>query len=82
MANGSSRSIPAGSIPGYELVTFIVLPGEAEGFATMERAGAPMFNDMEEMAEAAGLLARYPILRKAAKPERLPTVFFNDRRGA
>ena len=39
------------------------LPGKAEWFATMERAGVPMFNDVEEMAEAAGLLARYPALR-------------------
>jgi hypothetical protein len=29
------------------------LPGKAEWFATMERAGVPMFNDVEEMAEAA-----------------------------
>ena len=43
------------------------LPGKADWFATMERAGAPMFNDVEEMAEAAGLLARYPLLRNAAK---------------
>ncbi len=43
------------------------LPGKADWFATMERAGAPTFNDVEEMAEAAGLLARYPLLRNAAK---------------
>ena len=41
------------------------LPGKAEWFAAMERAGVPMFNDVEEMAEAAGLLARYPRLRDA-----------------
>ncbi|HTG18883.1 MAG TPA: hypothetical protein VK681_02510 [Reyranella sp.] len=35
------------------------MPGKAEWFATMERAGVPMFNDVEELAEAAGLLARY-----------------------
>jgi acetyltransferase len=29
----------------------------------MEAAGVPMFNDVEEMAEAAGLLAQYPTLR-------------------
>jgi acetyltransferase len=56
------------------------LPGKADWFATMERAGVPMFNDVEEMAEAAGLLARYPILRAAAKTEMLPTVFFKDRK--
>ena len=39
------------------------LPGKADWFATMERAGVPMFNDVEEMAEAGGLLARYPALR-------------------
>ncbi len=47
---------------------------------TLERAGVPMFNDVEEMAEAAGLLARYPILRTAAKSERLPPVTFKDRK--
>jgi len=56
------------------------LPGKTDWFATMERAGVPMLNDVEEMAEAAGLLARYPLLRSAAKPERLPTVTINDRR--
>ena len=58
------------------------LPGKADWFATMERAGVPMFNDVEEMAEAAGLLARYPLLRSAAKSQRLPTVTFNDRKHA
>ena len=37
------------------------LPGKADWFATMERAGVPMFNDVEEMAEAAGLLALLPV---------------------
>jgi acetyltransferase len=32
----------------------------------MEAAGVPMFNDIEAMAECAGLLARYPTLRKMA----------------
>ncbi len=41
------------------------LPGKTEWFATMERAGVPMFNDVEEMAEAAGLLASYPALRES-----------------
>ncbi len=54
------------------------LPGKADWFATMERAGVPMFNDVEEMAEAAGLLARYPALRDAAKNDSLPTAFFRD----
>jgi acyl-CoA synthetase (NDP forming) len=43
------------------------LPGKADWFATMERAGVPMFNDVEEMAEAGGLLARYPVLRDGAR---------------
>jgi len=54
------------------------LPDKAAWFATMEGAGVPMFNDVEEMAEAAGLLARYPFLRNAAKRDTLPTSFFYD----
>ena len=57
------------------------LPGKAEWFATMEAAGVPMFNDVEEMAEAAGLLARYPILRSAAQSARPSPAAFRDRRG-
>jgi acetyltransferase len=56
------------------------LPGKADWFATMEGAGVPMFNDVEEMAEAAGLLARYPVLRESARNSVLPTAFFHDRR--
>jgi len=43
------------------------LPGKAEWFASMERAGVPMFNDIEAMAECAALLARYPALRERAR---------------
>jgi acyl-CoA synthetase (NDP forming) len=57
------------------------LPGKAEWFAAMERAGVPMFNDVEEMAEAAGLLARYPKLRERARSDNLSDVGFRDRRG-
>ncbi len=39
------------------------LPGKNDWFAALEGAGIPAFNDVEEMAEAAGLLARYPQLR-------------------
>jgi len=39
------------------------LPGKDEWFAALEKDGIPAFNDVEEMAEAAGLLARYPQLR-------------------
>ena len=56
------------------------LPDQAAWFATMERAGVPMFNDVEEMAEAAGLLARYPLLREKACSGNLPTSFFRDRK--
>ena len=56
------------------------LPGKADWFATMEGAGVPMFNDVEEMAEAAGLLARYPVLRESVRNSVLPTAFFRDRR--
>ncbi|WIM14404.1 CoA-binding protein [Enhydrobacter sp.] len=58
------------------------LPDQAEWFAKMERAGVPMFNDVEEMAEAAGLLARYPSLRRMARGDILPTIFFRDRKRA
>ena len=56
------------------------LPGKADWFATMERAGIPMFNDVEEMAEAAGLLARYPALRKATRAGDPVPATFRDRR--
>jgi acetyltransferase len=57
------------------------LPGKTEWFASMEQAGVPMFNDVEEMAEAAGLLARYPMLRAKARSGDLPDVSFRDRQG-
>jgi acetyltransferase len=56
------------------------LPGKTDWFATMERAGVPMFNDVEEMAEAAGLLARYPALQEATRRDTLPTAVFHDRK--
>jgi acyl-CoA synthetase (NDP forming) len=56
------------------------LPGKTDWFAAMEQAGVPMFNDVEEMAEAAGLLARYPLLRDAARADALPAAPFRDRR--
>lgn len=56
------------------------LPGKADWFATMERAGVPMFNDVEEMAEAAGLLTRYPSLRNAATMNELPPATFRSRK--
>jgi acetyltransferase len=42
------------------------LPGKAAWFKTMETAGVPVFNDVEAMAEAAGLVARYPAARARA----------------
>jgi acetyltransferase len=42
------------------------LPGKAQWFAAMERAGVPTFDDVEAMAESAALLARYPALRARA----------------
>ena len=56
------------------------LPGKSDWFAAMERAGVPMFNDVEEMAEAAGLLARYPKLRERKQSGKLSDVSFRDRR--
>jgi acyl-CoA synthetase (NDP forming) len=55
------------------------LPGRTEWFATMESAGVPMFNDIEEMAQAAGLLARYPVLRQAARNDHYDAVTIRDR---
>jgi acyl-CoA synthetase (NDP forming) len=53
------------------------LPGKTEWFATLEKAGVPAFNDVEEMAQCAGLLAQYPPLKKAAAgalPNRPPAL--------
>lgn len=55
------------------------LPEKADWFATMELAGVPMFNDVEEMAEAAGLLASYPALQQFARTELPSPVIFRDR---
>ena len=46
------------------------LTHKSEWFAAMEKAGVPMFNDVETMAECAGLLARYPALREKARSRR------------
>jgi len=43
------------------------LPDKDAWFRTMEAAGVPMFNDIEAMAECAGLLARYPTLRERVR---------------
>jgi acetyltransferase len=48
------------------------LEKKADWFAAMEEAGVPMFNDVEAMAECAGLLARYPPLKQRASGEIQP----------
>ena len=40
-------------------------PARPTGSPPWSAPGVPMFNDVEEMAEAAGLLARYPRLNDA-----------------
>jgi acetyltransferase len=42
------------------------LPEKAAWFGRLEEAGVPAFDDVEAMAECAGLLARYPALREHA----------------
>jgi hypothetical protein len=42
------------------------LEKKSEWFARLEAAGVPAFNDVEQMAECAALLARYPLLRRQA----------------
>jgi acetyltransferase len=59
---GLARSVP---IPFMHSMMG-TLPHKAEWFRTMEAAGVPMFNDVEAMAECAGLLARYPLLHSSA----------------
>ena len=39
------------------------LPHKADWFAALEAAGIPVFNDSEQMAECAGILSHYPVLR-------------------
>lgn len=56
------------------------LPGRRDWFATMERAGVPMFNDVEEMAEAAGLLARHAALQQETERHLQKPATFRDRR--
>lgn len=64
------------------------LPGRDAWFAAMEAAGVPMFNDGEEMAHAAGLLARYRRLLEggamapAPPPDILPAPYERQRRRA
>jgi acetyltransferase len=56
------------------------LPAKDAWFAAMEAAGVPMFNDAEEMAEAAGLLARYADCRARARAVSAQPVVLRDRR--
>jgi hypothetical protein len=48
------------------------LPGKADWFAKLAAAGVACFDDVESMAECAGLLARYPALRAEAAAETRP----------
>ncbi|MBM3644272.1 MAG: hypothetical protein FJX02_08025 [Alphaproteobacteria bacterium] len=56
------------------------LPGKQDWFARLEAAGVPAFNDVEEMAETAALLARYPALRQTAQTGSGDTAPLRDRR--
>jgi len=56
------------------------LPDKDAWFAAMESAGVPMFNDAEEMAEAAGLLARYAGCRARARASNVDAAILRDRR--
>jgi len=60
--------------PPVDLAVIVIRPA-----ATMERAGVPMFNDVEKMAEAAGLLARYPALRDSARSDSFSSVTIGTR---
>ena len=57
------------------------LPGKDEWFAALEAAGIPAYNDVEEMAEAAGLLARYPVLRDGLREPPPRDLRFRARKG-
>jgi len=58
----------AGGVPVPFLHSMMgTLPDKASWFASLEAAGVPVFNDVEAMAECAGLLARYPALRARAR---------------
>jgi acyl-CoA synthetase (NDP forming) len=58
----------AGGVPVPFLHSMMgTLPDKASWFASLETAGVPAFNDVEAMAECAGLLARYPALRARAR---------------
>ena len=55
------------------------LPDKDDWFAALESEGIPVFNDVEEMAEAAGMLARYPVLRASLQLPPLPDIRFRGR---
>jgi acyl-CoA synthetase (NDP forming) len=58
----------AGGVPVPFLHSMMgTLPDKAAWFANLEAASVPTFNDVEAMAECAGLLARYPALRARAR---------------
>jgi acyl-CoA synthetase (NDP forming) len=57
------------------------LGDRATWFAKMEEAGVPMFDDVEAMAECAGLVARYPALRARAGTTNAGPLRFKGRAG-
>jgi acetyltransferase len=57
------------------------LERKAAWFASLEAAGIPAFNDVEEMAECAALLTRWPELRARAAAGGEPPVTLRDRAG-
>lgn len=57
------------------------ISGRDGWFARMEDAGVPMFDDVEAMAECAGLVARYPALRERAAATNAGPVTLRGRTG-
>jgi acetyltransferase len=57
------------------------LERKAAWFASLEAAGIPAFNDVEEMAECAALLARWPELEAHATFGGEPPITVRDRAG-
>lgn len=55
------------------------LPDKQAWFSSLEESGIAVFNDVEEMAEAAGLLARYPELKDSLRSPPPNTLRFRAR---
>ncbi len=65
VVRGLAAAGGAGALPMMHAMMG-TLPDKAAWFAALEAAGIPAFDDVEAMAESAGLLARYPALRARA----------------